>query len=263
MQEMSIDAVRTAAESVIENLPPYWKEFRTKQLSRVSEEISWIYSPQGTVVDLGGSNGFHASVCSKLGMQSFCVDNFKVRLKGSKWDYFYEQDLEAETVATSLGVQFIHTDLLTWDPPFAKNSIDSVMSFDNIEHLHHSPRSLYQKMSTCLKQDGLLLIGGPNASNILKRFRVLFGNNIFSPFDEWYMHEQFIGHVREPIVADYLKIAEDLNLHVESIIGRNWLGLSGGRYNSKNIQLVAQSTDLILRNFPTLCSDIYLLASKS
>jgi len=107
MQEMSIDAVRTAAESVIENLPPYWKEFRTKQLSRVSEEISWIYSPQGTVVDLGGSNGFHASVCSKLGMQSFCVDNFKVRLKGSKWDYFYEQDLEAETVATSLGVQFM------------------------------------------------------------------------------------------------------------------------------------------------------------
>ena len=77
MHKISVDTVRTAAQSVIDNLPPFWKEFRSKQLSMVSDEISWIYVPNGIVVDLGGSNGFHASVCSKLGMQS---SNSKFRM---------------------------------------------------------------------------------------------------------------------------------------------------------------------------------------
>lgn len=48
-------------------------------------------------------------------------------------DQFYDHDLEAEQVAYRLGVEFIHTDVLGWEPPFEEATIEVVMSFDNAE----------------------------------------------------------------------------------------------------------------------------------
>lgn len=259
VSRISVADVRKAAEDVVSVLPPFWREFRGRQLARVSEEISWIYSREGTVVDLGGSSGFHASICVKLGMKAFCVDNFKVRKKGHISDHYYEHDLQAERVASELGVKFIHADMLDWEPPFLKSSIDGVMSFDNIEHLHHSPRGLYARIVECLKPGGAFLLGAPNAANILKRLRVPLGKNIYSPMEEWYMHEQFIGHVREPVVEDLLFIAKDLGLSSPCIMGRNWLGYCK---LPERFKTYARILDGALRLFPSLCSDIYLLSQK-
>jgi SAM-dependent methyltransferase len=190
-------------------------------------------------------------------MRAICVDNFKVRGLGTVDDYFYKHDLEAEDCARKLGVEFIHTDLLTWSVPYAENSIDAVMSFDNLEHLHHSPRRTYQQLTRALREQGIFLLGGPNAANLLKRIRILFGGNVFSSLNEWYFHDKFIGHVREPVVDDFLEIAQDLNLHVEQIKGRNWLGYDKYGYN-----FTARLFDNFLRSRPSLCSDIYLLATK-
>ena len=132
VNRVSISEVRRAAEYVISKLPPFWKEFRNRQLHRVCEEISWVYVEGGTVVDLGGSSGFHTSICARLGMKAVCVDNFRIRDKGHVNDDFFEQDLTAEKIASGLGVEFIHADLLNWQPPFEKGSVDVVMSFDNM-----------------------------------------------------------------------------------------------------------------------------------
>ncbi len=252
-----IEQVEKAVEIVLDNLPVFWKEFRSRQLSRVIEEISWIYTDGGTVIDLGGSNGFHASVCSVLGMRAICVDNFKVRGLGSAFDYFYEHDLQAEKCSKNLGVEFIHTDLLSWEPPFQAGEVDVVMSFDNIEHLHHSPKKVYKNVVNVMKENGVMLIGAPNAVNLLKRIRLVFGKSCFATVEEWYEHDMFIGHVREPVIKDYLYISKDLGLAVDKIIGRNWLG-----YLKYGNNVFIKSIDKILRLNPNLCSDIYLLAKK-
>ena len=259
MNRIPVNEVRRAAECVISRLSEFWKEFRTPQLPRVCEEISWIYVEGGTVVDLGGSSGFHTSICANLGMKAICVDNFRVRETGHIDDHFAKHDREAEQVASELGVDFIHTDLLDWKPPFEDVSIDVIMSFDNIEHLHHSPRRLYKRMVKSLRVGGLFIIGAANEANLLKRVRVPIGKNFFSSIEECYMYELFIGHVREPIVSYLLFINRELDLDVLNIIGRNWLGLSR---LPKVIQVYGKIFDKVLRLFPSLCSDIYLLSTK-
>lgn len=256
---IAIEEVRQAAERVLSELPEFWRQFRRPQLPRVCEEVSWIFTPGGTVVDLGGGPGFHVSICSCLGMKAYSVDNYKSIGKGTICDHFIEPNLEAERIAARLGVQFVHTDIVDWEPAFGRDSIDAIMSFDNIEHLVHSPRNTYRKIVQCLKPQGLFLLGGPNAANLLKRARLLRGKNIFSAMDEWYLHERFIGHIREPIIADLKFIARDLDLDVLNIAGRNWLGLNklGTRAAS-----LARGFDRALRLFPSLCSDIYVLAQK-
>jgi SAM-dependent methyltransferase len=256
---ISQDKVTQAAQGVLSKHDAFWQEFWGQRLPRISEEISWIYTEGGTVVDLGGATGFHASVCAAMGMKAYCVDNYVLRPEDNADAPFYEQNLGVEEeIAKGFGVEFVHADLLKWEPPFSLQSIDVCMTFDNIEHLHHSPRATYRKMADCLKPGGLFLLGAPNAANLLKRVQVPLGTNIFSAFDEWYGYEHFIGHVREPVIADYYRIAKDLNLKVIGVAGRNWLGY----YAGKNKRRLTRIIDHPLRNFPTLCSDIYLLAQK-
>ena len=256
---ITVNEVRSAGEFVISQLSEYWRDLLTPHLPRVCQELSWIFVKGGTFVDIGGGIGFHTSILARLGMKAICVDNFKTRGKGTAADNFYDHDLEAEQIAHKTGVQFIHTDILKWKPPFEENSIDVVMSFDNIEHLHHSPRNIYKQIVKCLKPNGLFLLGGPNAANLFKRVRVSLGKNIFSKLEDWYMHEQYIGHVREPIVSDLIYIVEDLDLKVVKVFGRNWLGLKILRGRK---QVLAQILSKSLEPFPTLCSDIYILATK-
>ncbi len=110
-----------------------------------------------------------------------------------------------------------------------------------------------------MRPEGLFLLGGPNAANLFKRAMVPLGRNIYSRLEDWYMHEHFIGHVREPVVSDFLFIAGDLDLKVLNIAGRNWLGL--GKLPGP-MQAPAGIFSKILELFPALCSDIYLLAKK-
>ena len=256
---LPVSDVRQAADLVLAKLPEFWRRFRTPLLPRVCEEISWIAARGETVVDLGGGAGFHASICACLGMEAYCVDSFMLRHKGHAGDHFNEHNASAEKAASELGVRFIHTDLLDWTPAFEKDAIDVVMSLDNLEHLHHSPKGLYSQMVDCLAPGGLFLLGTPNAANLAKRVRVPLGKNIFASMDAWYCKELFIGHVREPVLADLTFIARDLGLHVQAVFGRNWIGLEKV---PSSLSAPAKAADRLLRVFPSLCSDIYILAAK-
>ena len=236
----------------LSDMPDIYKDMYTCHTSRIAEEISWIYKPGRIVIDLGGGVGFHSMVCSMLGMKAYSVDFFHFRPKeGGSSDHRFE----AEEIAKKAGANFIHTDLLDWEPPFDENSIDVVMSVDNIEHLHHSPRKLYKKMVRCLKPSGSFLLGAPNAANILKRLRVPMGMNIFARLEDWYNLNCFVGHVREPIVADLKFIGRDIGLENIRVIGRNWLGIV--RFGGWG-----KIADPFLRPFPTLCGNIYMIGNK-
>ena len=136
--------IRLIVDEAISLLPDIYKNMYKNQTRRIAEEISSIYEPGRIVIDLGGGVGLHSMVCSMLGMKANSVDFFHFRQKeGGSSDHRYE----AEEIAKKAGANFIHTDLLEWDPPFEEDSMDVVMSFDNIEHLHHSPKRLYKESS--------------------------------------------------------------------------------------------------------------------
>ena len=98
-------------------------------------------------------------------------------------------------------------------------------------------------------------MGAPNAANVLKRFRVMMGMNIFARLEDWYELKCFVGHVREPIVADLRFIGEKIGLKNIRVIGRNWLGIV-------RFGVWGKVVDPLLRPFPTLCSDIYMIGTK-
>jgi hypothetical protein len=96
--------------------------------------------------------------------------------------------------------------------------------------------------------------------NIRKRITIPLGMGKWSPMTEWYEAEVFRGHVREPDVGDLRYIAEDLGLIDTKVMGRNWLG-----YESRFgwVRSLTPLADQLLRLFPSLCSDLYLIGRKS
>lgn len=144
LKSIPIKRVYKAAEQIYSHLPLVSRKEWIKRLPRLCEEVKWVYVDGGIVVDLGGSIGLHTSICAKLGMKAICVDNFLARGEGHQDDPYYNSYVSSEKFAVEMGVEFIHTDLLNWVPPFEENSIDVCMSINNIEHLHHSPRNCYR-----------------------------------------------------------------------------------------------------------------------
>ena len=99
----------------------------------------------------------------------------------------------------------------------------------------------------------------PNCVNLRKRITVPFGFGKWSSMSSWYEQEKFRGHVREPDVSDLIYMANDIKLTNIKIYGRNWLGLTS---NNKFIRVLSRMIDPILKFFPSLCSDLYMVGTK-
>ena len=99
--------------------------------------------------------------------------------------------------------------------PFEKESFDMIMINDVIEHLHDSPRELFNDLLEFLKPEGLLLVTVPNAVNIRKRIDVFFGKTNLPHFEGYYFYPgSWRGHIREYVKDDLFKLSEYLNLEV-------------------------------------------------
>ena len=244
-----------AVDRVLALSSEYVRQIYLPMRNKIAEDVGFLASPGKTIIDLGGGIGFHSLVATHLGMRAISVDIW--RLVSNRSDPNWQANNEFMKIAADHGVKFIDVDLLKFDPKeYLQEKIDLVMSVDNIEHLHHSPQGIYKRLIEFMEPGGKFLLGAPNAANILKRFRLLFGQNTFAKLEDWYLPEQFYEHVREPIVDDLLYIGRDLDLCDLKIIGRNWQGYL--KYGDK-----LKYFEFILQPFPTLCSDIYLLATKS
>jgi SAM-dependent methyltransferase len=203
---------------------------------------------QGCVVDVGAGIGLFAIGCRFLRMRAIALDDFFE---------FRESDSGKAVVALleSFGVQVVSRDVIDSGIDFADESVDAVGMFHTIEHLHNSPRKLFQQISRALRPRGLFVLSGPNGVNLRKRFAVPLGKSNGSPMSDWYEEPVFRGHVREPVVADLRYIAEDMELGDVRIVGRNFLGI--GKFGQ-----AARLADPLLRLRPSLCSDIYLIGKK-
>jgi SAM-dependent methyltransferase len=210
------------------------------------------YGTAARVCDVGGGIGLFSLGCAVLGMQVTLVDDF-----GDPVNAAFGPDVL--TLHRDRGVRIISRDVIEQGIVFEPSSFDAITSFDSIEHWHHSPRRLLHGLTTALSPGGALVLGAPNRVNLRKRLTTPFGHNAWSPFDEWYLPDRFRGHVREPTVGEFRRIARDLELTEVEIFGRNWLGLT---HTERTTRALTRLADRPLRRWPSLCSDIYLLGIR-
>ena len=204
------------------------------------------------MVDVGGGWGAFTASCSALGMKAILIEDF-----GDPGN----SDLRDPRLSlpNDYSVRVMRRDVIKDGLGLPPESVDAITSFDMIEHLHASPKQFFHDAMKALKPKGVFMLGVPNCVNLRKRITVPLGKGKWSEFSDWYDVTVFRGHVREPDVQDLIKIANDISLCNYQIIGRNWLGYES---TSPIVRMVCRITDRVLRCFPSLCSDLYLLGWK-
>jgi 2-polyprenyl-3-methyl-5-hydroxy-6-metoxy-1,4-benzoquinol methylase len=223
--------------------------FRAKQL----------YTPGGTLIDLGGGITLINGVLARLGMKVHVVDFME--------EYWSEGSEYSENIRASFdflrsqGVQFLKTDLTECDlrEHFPLGTADRIVSNHTLEHFHRSPRKLLESSVPILADGGMMVIEVPNAVNLLKRAKVLFGKTNYPPYDTFYLDAHWTGHVREYSMGDLTTLARLLGFDDWKIYGRNWHGAL--YFTIKNRQ-AALAVDKTLRLFPGLCGSLFLEARK-
>jgi len=210
--------------------------------------------PQGSrIADIGGGLGLFSVGAAALGMRVTLVDDFQDPGNIPIADAILN-------IHRRLGVEIDRRDVIRDRLAFEPASFDVITSFDSIEHWHASPKGVLHQMVAALKSGGRLVIGVPNCVNLRKRLTVPLGRGKWSSMADWYEQPTFRGHVREPDISDLFYIARDLKLTNTRILGRNWAGYVSA---SRPIRIATILSNRLLRHFPTLCADIYLVGYKS
>lgn len=253
----TVDTDRITSELIrlSRRYPPELVQGQLSDVERISFHIGLIAAAMpagGRVCDIGGGIGLFSVGCAALGYDAVLVDDFRDEVNIEHGDSVF-------SLHKDHGVTVVCADVLSDQFFLAGQSFDAITSFDSIEHWHHSPKALFATVRKALKQDGLFLLGAPNRVNLRKRLAVPFGGGKWSSIREWYEQTPFRGHVREPDLEDFRHIAADMGFAEYRLFGRNWLG-----YSSKNriVRNITPFVDRPLRIFPSLCSDIYLMARR-
>ena len=119
-----------------------------------------------------------------------------------------------QTFAHNFNVSYPVIDEET-NPPFEKGEFDMLMMHDVLEHLHDSPRDLVNDFLEFVKPEGYFFVTVPNAVNLIKRIRVVFGRTNLPSFEYSYWYPgPWRGHIREYVRDDLVKLAEYLGLEI-------------------------------------------------
>ena len=216
------------------------------------------------LLDLGAGLSAFGPVARGLGMRVTVVDDFGGG-GGVEPDTAIKARRIIEGWKNQLGIRVIEQDLVGNPLPLEKESVDVVTCFHSLEHWHHSPKGLFGEIVRVLRPRGVLILAAPNAANLRKRIYVCAGRNIFACLEEWYHDPIFRGHVREPTVSDLHQILRWNDFEIVGTYGRNFIARNSQALAflpPKLINIMAAGSELVLRFFPTLCSDIHVIGRK-
>jgi SAM-dependent methyltransferase len=226
---------------------------RERQLAGAARVASQLHAIRGAgtaIADLGGGSSLFAPACAAIGMQAWLIDEFR-GARGAA-------DHHALGLHRTLGVGIVETPLLHWSERFASESLDVVTCFDGLARWHHSPRPVFAEAHRVLKPGGTLLIGAPNAASLRRRVGVPLGFGSGASFEDWFYPEELTASVREPVLGDLLRLVRELGFERSDVWGRSFPAAG-----SRARRAAGRVLDLALRPFPTLCSELYVLARKA
>jgi len=258
--KMNEHEIARTLQQLSDRYPEPLRQAQVRDIPRVAFHIRLVLRERAStpvsdmeIADLGGGIGLFSVGCAALGFKRVVlIDDFDDGVN----HVYGESILELHR---SLGVTVISRDVVSDGIEDIRGSFDAVTTFDSMEHWHHSPKRLFHAVIDKLRQDGLFMVGVPNAVNLRKRITVPFGYGKWTTMQDWYEAPRFRSHVREPDVDDLKYIARDLQLMNWRILGKNWIGHSSSRIG---IQAITKIADPILQWIPQLCSDIYLIGKK-
>lgn len=218
-------------------------------IERIAFHYEQIQGKGQSVVDLGGGIGLFPIVCAAQGMQTWLVDDFADPVNET-------HSIESMGIHHGFTIGVIETEVAYWGGHFEADSVDIITCFESMEHWHGSPRSVLLQAMRVLRPGGFLVISVPNAVNLRKRLAVISGHSTWGRFEDWYYPIKFRGHVREFTVAELVRAVSEVGFVAGGVKGRNW-------QRPKPFSSAMWSPiDSLLRLFPTLCSTLYITATK-
>jgi len=248
--------IRKLLHQIIDDYPPSLRADQLVNVERHAFNIRLVLRKGAHLVDFGGGVGAFSLACKLLGMEVTIVDDFN--------------DPSVCTAAGQLAlehfqkheIQIIRADLLSLKLSDVPAEADIISCFETVEHLHGSPKGLFQVISQMLRPGGKLIVATPNAVSAYNRAIVLSGKTNYYPWQDFYhAGVYFRGHVREPVLTELLDLVGDSGLQVTDVLGKNWRSDLKHRlppWVLPPARLVAH----ILELFPTLCHTLYVVAQQ-
>lgn len=161
----------------------------------------------GRIIDFGSGFGDVPAVLSLLGYKCVALDDFN--------DPWHTEENVERIMKFSEKYKIERVDLNTQSIEAAGDDFDMAMIHDVLEHLHDSPRDILHALLKQTNEKGTLYATVPNAVNIRKRVKVLFGGTNHPHYDHYYWHPHpYRGHVREYVKGDFKRLAQWLDLDI-------------------------------------------------
>jgi len=237
--------------SLVSRYPAALQRGQWLDVPRVTFQLEQIQRRGLSLADLGAGIGLFTLACARLGLETHLIDDLRDPINS-------RYSIEEMGLHGDLGIHVVKASVQTWGEFFDDESLEIVTCFDSLEHWHHSPRRPFEEAYRVLKPGGSFFISAPNAVNLRKRITVPLGVSNWSQFDDWFYPDEFRAHVREPVLGDLTRLVTELGFEINTVWGRNWMGYCGGRLK----RIITKAVDLPLRAIPTLCSDLYVMATK-
>ena len=156
---------------------------------------------------------FGAGPCDKTAM--FSLHGYDVTAFDTLDDFWHKHDNNRNKIksfAKKVGIKYL-TPTKKQQLPFSKMKFDVIMLHDVLEHFHSSPREILNLLVGCLNPNGYLVVTVPNAGNIKKRLKLLFGYTNYGRYDYFYWYPgPWNGHVREYVKGDLKQLNYFLKL---------------------------------------------------
>ena len=102
---------------------------------------------------------------------------------------------------------------------------DLIVFSEVIEHLCVAPEFVFAFLCSLLSSDGVLVCTTPNATDIAKRIRLIFGRN---PYERLRLYSTNPGHIREYTRQELHEIVDSVGLSCTSHSYFNWIQNRGG-----------------------------------
>lgn len=172
----------------------------------------------GRILDVGGGVGVNLLCIQELveqGLELYLIDKFE--------EYTIENRMGPSDRALKLmelsKICVINQDFwLNTMLPFESEFFDLITIFGVIEHLPGHPLRLLKEIKRILKQNGQIILCGPNSVSLVKKTKLLLGMHPYIPFDLW-IADRYYSHYREYSPKEYRLLLEVSGFkHVHTIM---------------------------------------------
>jgi len=191
----------------------YMDDALVSTIDNIAETVNKFIAKGGRILDFGAGPCDKTAVISCMGYECYAYDDL-----GDDWvkQNGYIDKIRMFASRYDIKLSIAHEGYL----PFNNNTFDMVMSHDVLEHLHDSPREVFNDLVELIKPGGYLFVTVPNAVNVRKRIRVLLGKTNMADFGSYYWYpDPWRGHVREYVRNDLELFSSYLGLEIVCLRG--------------------------------------------